>query len=294
MKILIFGANGFVGRRTLKRLTVSGKHEILACSRNADICFEDGYTFQQFDLYNTEDIPAILVAFCPDVVINAAALSAVDYCEQHRKEAETLNYTAVKYMAEWCGENRRRLIHLSTDFVFDGHKSSPYVETDPTKAVNFYGTTKILGENAVQTFCKDYAILRIEVVYGKPLNGQHGNIIQLIKERLEQHCHFKAAADQWRTPTWVEDVAKAIVYFVESSQCGIFHIAGGEILSIFELAQRVGRFFGLDTSLIEPIETQAMNESTPRPRYTPMNCSKARKICGYQPTPLEIALTEWE
>ena len=293
LKILILGANGFVGRRVLKRLAVSDKYEILACSRGLDISPKTGYRFAQVDMADATMLQSILQDFLPNVIINAAALSVVDYCETHQQEAIALNTTAVKQLATWCEDHDCRLLHLSTDFVFDGKKSTLYVEEDETHAVNFYGTTKLWAEEAVKTLCKNYAILRIEVVYGKPMPGQHGNIVELVRQRLAQQQLFKAAADQWRTPTWVGDVVTAVETLVENPACGTYHVAGAEVLTIAELAKRVAQFFGFDDSLIEAQTTAGLAEATPRPRYTPLDCSKAHRDWGYNPTKLEVALQEW-
>ena len=182
MKIMILGANGFTGRRILQRL--SPNHQVMACSLHPDILPEEGYQFQTLDMRDFHTTDELLNSFQPDVIINASALSVVDYCEQHPEEAYALNVSAVKHLAEYSQANSCRLIHLSTDFVFDGTASEPYAETDTTNPVNYYGKTKHWSEEAIEQTCNNYAIARVEVVYGKPFPGQHGNIIHLVKNRL--------------------------------------------------------------------------------------------------------------
>lgn len=290
MRIIIFGANGFVGRRILQRLVAQGEHEVLAVSRSEDLLPTDGYEFAPLDMTDAAATERLLQAFAPSVVVNAAALSVVDYCEQHPDEALALNVAAPDMLARWCAANDCRLLHLSTDFVFDGRKPTPYVETDAANAVNHYGRTKRMAEVVISAVCQDYAVLRIEVVYGKPLAGQHGNIVELVKQRLSQGQNFTAAADQWRTPTWVEDIASATLSLLDSKYSGVYHVAGGEQMSIAELAVRVADFFGLDATLIQPVNTADMHEATPRPAFTPLDCSKAKSDFGHAPTRLEVAL----
>ena len=134
MKIMILGANGFTGRRILQRL--SPNHQVVACSLHPDILPEEGYQFQTLDMQDFDATDELLNSFQPDVIINASALSVVDYCEQHPEEAYALNVSAVKHLAEYSQANSCRLIHLSTDFVFDGTASEPYAETDTTNPVN--------------------------------------------------------------------------------------------------------------------------------------------------------------
>ena len=118
MKIIILGANGFTGRRILQRLATH--HSVMACSLHPDILSEEGYEFQTLDILNFDATDALLNAFQPNVIINASALSVVDYCEQHPEEAYAINVTTVKQLTEYSQANSCRLIHLSTDFVSDG------------------------------------------------------------------------------------------------------------------------------------------------------------------------------
>ena len=291
MKIIILGANGFIGRRILNRLYPN--HQVLACSLHPDILPEEGYRFETIDMLDYTAMTTLLNDFQPEVIINASALSVVDYCEQHQEEAYAMNVTAVKHLAEYSRDHSCRLIHLSTDFVFDGTSSIAYTETDVPNPVNYYGKTKQWSEEVIGQLCTDYAIVRVEVVYGKPLPKQHGNIVHLVKNRLENGQSIRVVSDQFRSPTWVEDIACAIEQLLSNQHQGIYHICGGETLSVAEIAYRAAKYFNLDTSLIEPITTEAMNEATPRPTFTPMSVEKAQQAFGYQPSVLEEGFKEW-
>ena len=291
MKIIILGANGFIGRRILNRLYPS--HQVLACSLHPDIMPEEDYRFETIDMLDYAAMTTLLNDFQPEVMINASALSVVDYCEQHQEEAYAMNVTAVKHLAEYSRDHSCRLIHLSTDFVFDGTSSIAYTETDTPNPVNYYGKTKRWSEEVIGQLCTDYAIVRVEVVYGKPLPKQHGNIVHLVKNRLEHGQSIRVVSDQFRSPTWVEDIACAIEQLLSNQHQGIYHICGGETLSVAEIAYRAAKYFNLDTSLIEPITTEAMNEATPRPTFTPMSVKKAQQAFGYQPSVLEEGFKEW-
>lgn len=292
MKILILGANGFTGRRILKRLAPN--HQVLACSLHPDILPEAGYQFQTLDILDTDATDALLNSFQPDVIINASALSVVDYCEQHPEEAYAINVTTVKHLAEYSQANSCRLIHLSTDFVFDGTATEAYTETDTPNPINYYGKTKRWSEEAIQQTCNNHAIVRVEVVYGKPFDGQHGNIVHLVKNRLGNGQGIRVVSDQFRSPTWVEDIARAIESLLSDKYQGIYHICGGETLSVADIALRAAKYFGLDTSLIQPVTTEEMNEATPRPLFSPMSTEKAFREFGYQPSKLEDGFKEWE
>ena len=291
MKIIILGANGFIGRRILNRLYPN--HQVLACSLHPDILPEEGYQFETIDMLDYTAMTSLLNDYQPEVIINASALSVVDYCEQHPEEAYAMNVTAVKHLAEYSRTNSCRLIHLSTDFVFDGTSSIAYTETDTPNPVNYYGKTKQWSEEVIGQLCTDYAIARVEVVYGLPYPKQHGNIVHLVKTRLENGQGLRVVSDQFRSPTFVEDIAWAIEKLLSNQYQGIYHICGGETLSVAEIAYRTARFFNLDTSLIEPVTTEEMNEATPRPTFTPMSVKKAQQDLGYQPSALEEGFKEW-
>lgn len=291
-KILIIGANGFAGRRILDYLSENGAYEVFGSSLHPDIRPEGNHTFVRLDINDYPAVEALFDRICPDVVVNCSALSVPDYCESHREEAYALNVSAVENLAQCCEQQGSRLIHLSTDFVFDGKSERLYTEEDRPDPVNYYGVTKLQGEQAVARCCRDYAIVRVVVVYGKALPGQHGNILQLVKNRLEAGQEICVVSDQYRTPTWVADIADGVERLIHSGRSGIYHICGGESLSIAEMAYRVADYFGLDRTLIRPVTTEDMKEATPRPRNSGLSIEKARRELGYRSHTLEEGLEE--
>lgn len=239
------------------------------------------------------------------MVINCSALSVPDYCETHHEEAYLTNVTAVSQLAVFCEEYKSRFIHLSTDFVFDGKMfvfdekinedaGLLYTEEDIPAPVNYYGNTKWKGEEKVAETCSSYAIVRVAIVYGRALPGQHGNIVQLVMKRLKAGQEIRVVSDQWRTPTYVGDVSDGVQRLIAHTTNGIFHICGDECMSIAEIAYQVADYMGLDHSLIHPVTTEEMNETTPRPRFSGMSIDKARTMLGYEPQKLKEVLANWE
>lgn len=292
MKTLIIGANGFTGRRILQSLSRQGIYELTGCSLHEDILPGNNYRFVQADMNNHPAIDRLIAEIRPDVVINGSALSVPDYCESHHEEAYAANVLAVENIARCCERAGSRFIHLSTDFVFDGKKAELYTETDTPAPVNYYGISKYQGEQAVAANCSNYANVRVVVVYGKALPGQHGNILQLVKNRLQAGQEIRVVSDQYRTPTWVQDIADGVEKLMHISQNGIWHICGDECLSIADIAYRVADYFKLDRSLIVPVTTEEMNEVTPRPRFSGLSIEKAKRILGYAPHSLEEGMAE--
>lgn len=292
MKTLIIGANGFTGRRILQHLSSQGKYELTGCSLHEDIQPADHYRYVQADINNHPAIARLIDEVHPAIVINASALSVPDYCESHHEEAHATNVLAVEHIARCCEKAGSRFIHLSTDFVFDGKKGELYTEEDTPSPVNYYGLSKYQGELAVAANCSNYANVRVVVVYGKALPGQHGNILQLVKNRLQAGQEIRVVSDQYRTPTWVQDIAVGVEKLMHTTQSGIWHISGGECLSIADIAYRVADYFKLDRSLILPVTTEEMNEATPRPRFSGLSIEKAKRELGYTPHSLEEGMAE--
>lgn len=294
--ILIIGANGFTGRQILNDLSNQKKYNVTGCSLHPDICSEIAsdadYHFIETDIRKEEAVNELFERVQPDVVINCSALSVPDYCELHHEEADLTNITAVEQLGRLCREYHSRFIHLSTDFVFNGEASELYTEEDTPAPVNYYGVTKWKGEERIAEICHDYAIARVAIVYGKALPGQHGNIVQLVINRLQAGQEIRVTSDQWRTPTYVKDVSDGVQRLIESTANGIFHICGSECLTIAEIAYQVADTMHLDRSFIHPITTEEMQEATPRPLFSGMSIEKARKELGYRPHTLEEAIKE--
>lgn len=287
-KILVVGANGFTGRRILNDLSRNDEYVVTGCSMHDDIAPGSGnYHFISADICQMGEQSALFREVRPNVVINAAALSVPDYCETHREEAEIINITAVGQMAFRCEASGARFIHISTDFVFNGDSARLYTEEDITGPVNYYGVTKLKGEKRAAELCSNYAIARIAVVYGAALPGQHGNVLQLVADRLRNNEEIRVVSDQWRTPTYVGDVSQGIAKLIEHPNNGIYHICGSECITIADIAYRVADALNLDYSLILPVTTKQMDEATPRPRFSGLNIEKARTELEYQPHTLD-------
>lgn len=299
IKLLIIGANGFTGRQMLNDYSNQREYSVTGCSLHPDIVPNPtgNYRFITADILDESAMIKIFEQVQPDVIINCSALSVPDYCELHHEEAYRINVTAVAQLAQLCQSQGSRFIHLSTDFVFDGkidEKSGQlYTENDTPAPVNYYGFTKWKSEEQVADICSNYAIVRVEIVYGKAIPGQHGNIVELVMNRLKAGQEIKVVSDQWRTPTFVADISKGVQRLIENPLNGIFHICGSECMTIADIAFQVASCMELDSSLIHPVSTEEMKEATPRPRFSGMSIEKAQKLLDYQPRTLKQVLMDW-
>lgn len=291
-RILVTGANGFTGREILRFFSGKKEFHTSGFSLHSDIMKSDGYTFFSGDMCQPGVLRELFLNLSPDIVINCSAISVPDYCQENREEAYNCNTRAVEVLANLCNIHSAKLIHLSTDFVFSGQASTPYSELDIPGPVNYYGKTKLWGEQAIEEYANDYVIARVELIYGNNLPGQHGNIVRLVESRLNRGESIKVVNDQWRTPTYVGDIAKATELFINNNATGLFHISGKDVLSIYDIAVKTARFLNLPESLIEPVTTLQMGERVQRPAYSALDISKARDILGYEPVSFEEGLAK--
>jgi dTDP-4-dehydrorhamnose reductase len=285
--IIIIGANGFVGRKTLEFFYGKSDYNVTGLSFHEDILPGNSYRFIEADICDSNKIRQVFQEVSPDIVINCSAISVPDYCQTHREEAFNCNAKAVENIALLCNYFNSRLIHLSTDFVFNGQTDRLYKEDDLPDPVNYYGYTKYLSEQYVAQICNNFAIARVIVVYGKSYIGQHGNIFSLVAQRLTAGEKIVTVNDQWRTPTYIGDIVKGIELLSSCNNTGIYHIGGKECLTVSEIAYKVAGFLGLDKSLILPVSTIEMQEKTPRPRFSGLCIDKAKSELGYNPVSIE-------
>lgn len=291
MRVLLTGSNGFLGQKFSEKLShYSLVENLLGISKSAN---RNPYLspdqFRQVDLENTEEMVATLEAFKPTHILHTAAMTSVEACEQDKEAAYRINVGVTKALAAYCKRKGIHLTFLSTDFVFDG-KNGPYRESDPTKAVNFYGQTKIEAEEAIVQSAADAAILRTILVYGAIPDKGRSNLVLWAKNQLEQGKEITVVVDQWRMPTWVDDLADACYLAMQQRASGIFHISGEEMMSIMEAVKLVADTWNLNTSKIHPITAEAIGQHRNRPRTTGFVLDKAKSFLKYQPTPFVASL----
>ena len=220
--ILITGANGYIGRQLADQLLQNG-HTIIATSRNG-LC-----DTIKMDFTNETEIKNVLNGLKPSVVIHCGAKGKPDECESNKEMALLNNASATKLLVHYAADINASFVYLSTDFVFDGTKAW-LTETDKPNPVNYYGYTKYLGEQAVLAYANS-CIIRTVLVYGKPLNGRE-NLVTLTQKKLIAGEIFHVVNDQKRTPTFVNDLLKAVEAAVLRKAKGIFHISGNEMSKV--------------------------------------------------------------
>ncbi len=241
------------------------------------------------DITDRESSIQAVKAYAPTIVINAAAMTNVDQCETDRKKCWDLNVMAVAHMIEAASEVGAHLIHLSTDFIFDG-SSGPYKEDDQPNPVNFYGQSKWAAEKLLMESKIRWSIARTILVYGATPGSSRSNIMLWVKRNLESGNPIRVVADQFRTPTLVEDLALGCYLIAEKSAEGIFHLSGKDLLTPYDIAMITAQYFSLDASLITKTTSEEFKQAAKRPLRTGFIIEKANLVLGYQPHSFEDGL----
>lgn len=283
MKILITGANGFVAYYLIKLLLEDENITVIATGKGmCRLPFkQQNYIYIPLDFTDVLETTNILASYAPSHIIHAGAISKPDDCEMNKELAYKINVDGTQNLLDAAKNIKATFLLISTDFVFDG-KVGFCKETDKVKAVNYYGQTKIEAENLVQQYSYHWSIVRIALVYGKPLMGRN-NIVTLVKEKLENGEAYKVFSDQLRTPTYVEDVAAGILLILQQNENGIYHIAGEDVLSPYEIAIATAEHLHLNKSLIKNITAKDLIQPAQRPAFTNLNIDRAKAVLNFCP-----------
>ena len=290
MRVLITGSNGLLGQKLLHKLRVDKTVELIATSLGENIVSEkNGYTYFDLDITNENAVSKIILEQKPDVVINTAAMTDVDLCEDKKLECDILNVDAVQYLADACTKIEAHLIHISTDFIFDG-EDGPYIEEDTPNPLSYYGTSKLRSEEILYNHKVKWTILRTIILFGVGENLSKGNIVLWAKEALEKGDPLNIIDDQFRAPTLAEDLADACILAAKKKAYGIFNASGKDIMSIYEIVERIAKYYGKSTENLNKISTATLNQKAVRPPKTGFVLDKARKALGYNPYSFEHCL----
>lgn len=281
MKALVIGASGLVGRALMGVLEANCIEVIgTACSR-----LNQG--LRGLDLTHAEEIQSGLADACPDVVFLPAALTNVDYCEEHPEEAFATNVVPVREIIPQVARTKALLVYYSTDYVFDG-SNGPYGEETPPNPLSVYGRTKADAEKAIQESGIRHLILRTTIVYG--WDPASKNMAMQIWRRLSAGERLRVPSDQVGNPTLVDYLAEVSLRLVETGIEGVVHVVGRDLLPRSDFAAAVARVFGLDSQLIDPVSTAELSQLAPRPLHAGLKTEKLYKLLGTEPMALDEAL----
>ncbi len=286
-RILVTGSNGLLGQKLTDISLLDADIELIATSVGFNRHpAKSGYIYEELDIRDADRLAELIQEYRPDALINTAAMTNVDTCEVEKDLCKTLNVDAVANLISVCEKYNVHLIHISTDFIFDGEQG-PYAEDAAPGPLSYYGLTKLQAENLLKESSCRWAILRTIIVYGIVSDMSRSNIVLWAKDALQKGLPINVVNDQWRMPTLAEDLAMACILAVKKEATGVFNTSGKDMMSILEIVERVADFYGLDKSLIKPISAESLNQIARRPKRTGFVLDKAINELGYQPRSFE-------
>jgi dTDP-4-dehydrorhamnose reductase len=277
-----------LGQKLVKLLIDNKDFQIIATAKGGNRLPETykGYTFYNLDITNEGQVHSLIDEVKPHFIINTAAMTNVDQCETDRENCWQLNVDAVRYLIEAAKTNKSFLLHLSTDFIFDG-AAGPYDEEAEANPISYYGQSKLAAEQLIVNSDIKWAIARTVLVYGIAHDMSRTNIILWVKKSLEEGKTINVVDDQWRTPTLAEDLANGCYLIIKNEEEGIFNISGKDLLTPYEMAIKTADFFELDKSLINRTDSTKFTQPAKRPPRTGFILEKAYRILNYNPVSFE-------
>lgn len=286
-KLLVTGGNGLLGQHIVS--LAQRRFQVFATDLMDGPLFDHALAgYSPVDLTNERAVMALFERLRPDAVIHTAAMTNVDDCENRRDLAWRVNVEATRFIATACAGHESQLVHLSTDYVFDG-SNGPYSEEDTPHPISYYGESKLESERIVQELLPDAAIARTMVLFGTA-HQVRLNFVNWIIERLGQGMPVTVVNDQYGNPTWAGDLAEMTLALLETEAQGLFNTAGPDWVHRHALALMVAKVFELDVALIKETDSASFQQTAQRPLQSGLKIDKIIRQTGFQPRSLKEAL----
>lgn len=274
MKILLLGHEGMLGK-DLHRLLSMG-HEVT------------GRDVGDFDIASLDQCIDLIKSIQPNVVINAAAYTNVDGCESNERQCMAVNAQGVGNLVASCQDLNLKIVHFSTDYIFDGTKGEPYLEGDIPSPLNAYGRSKLGGEKALSAH-PDHLLIRTAWLYG----GKARNFVTAILEKAKTNKTIEVVDDQEGSPTYTRDLAAAVKHLIEGDFKGTFHVTNRGRCSWYDFAGKIVEYAGLPDVSVKPMSSDRLDRPARRPAFSVLSCRKFMTATGKVMRPWQIALQEY-
>ncbi|MEB2778240.1 NAD(P)-dependent oxidoreductase [Algoriphagus sp. D3-2-R+10] len=288
-KVFITGANGLLGQKLVAQLIEKGEFQVVASGKGECRLPGEGFEYVSLDITNATEVEKTLAGIKPDIIIHGAAMTHVDQCELNQEACYDANVNATAYLVKAAEEAKAHFIFVSTDFIFSGEEG-PLDENAEAAPVNYYGETKLEGEQLVMNSKTKWAIARTVLVFGIAHDMSRTNIVLWVKSSLEAGKEIQVVDDQFRTPTLAEDLAAGCILIAEKEAEGIFNICGPDFLSAYEMAIITAEYFGLNKELIKRADSSTFSQPAKRPLITGFTITKAREQLGFEPKSFRTAI----
>ncbi len=288
MRVLVTGGAGRLGRKLLPELFWKG-HEVVAIDV-IPIPPQENHHWKSsaLDITDSTAVDTYIQAIKPDVVINTVAMTNVDLCETEREKAYRINADVPAKLANICRKHDIYLIHVSTDFVFDG-KAGPYPESALPNPISYYGRSKLAGENEVLGENRHFAVVRTCVLFGyEPETAP--DFVTWLLSKLRHSEPVKIVTDQFSSPTLTDSLATGLRQMVEQTPSGIFHLVGKSYFSRFEMAIEIATIANLSKELIEPVDGSSFVQAAQRPKLGGLLPERAVRELGFNALTFQDAM----
>lgn len=286
-KVLLLGSNGLLGQYFIKRF--AGDYELICSSVEKESFSENkNIPYHSVDLTNRREIQGLVYDTAPDIIINTAAYTNVDGCEQDREKCWEVNVHAVSSILETNFRKAPIFVHISTDYVFDGEKGG-YRETDKPNPRGNYARSKLAAENIIGSADLEYIIVRTQVLFGHG-NNVRPNFVTWVIDELHQGKTIHVVDDQIGNPTYAPDVCESVFRLLKEEAYGLYHVSGSEVISRYDFALRIAEEFNLDKKLIQKTTTEMLKQDSPRPMNSSFILDKLVNNIGWEPHDLQSAL----
>ncbi len=280
-KILLTGANGLLGQKTTEVFARETEHELILTDLAPKAEEPRKFTYHELDITNKESVKEFVKIHKPEIIINAAAFTNVDGCETERELSWRVNVDAVKNLIIASRINSSKIIHISTDYVFDGVYGG-YDENSTPNPLSFYGKAKLASENALIASGVEFTIIRTMIIYGYGRNVKRNFALWLV-DKLGNNEPVTIVDDQYGMPTMVDDLGLALNRIVERERTGIYNVCGSEYISRYDFALKLADIFNFDRSLVIPVKTSELNQAAARPMNSSFILLKAETELGLKP-----------
>lgn len=290
-RILVTGSNGLLGQKIIRLLQARDDVDWLATSagQNRMEGLDESH-FRSMDITDEGSVQDCFGSFKPTAVINTAAMTLVDLCEEEKEKCQAINVKGVEYLLEEAQKHDVHLVQVSTDFVFNG-EAGPYRETDEPDPLSEYARSKHRAERLlIDSEYKRWSIARTIILYGYASGLSRSNVVLWARQALHDRDPMRIVSDQFRAPTLAEDLAIGCLAIVDRAAYGIYHLSGPETMSVLEMIHRIAGYYGLDCSHVEPIDTASLGQPAARPPRTGFILEKAAQDLDYSPRTLEQGL----
>jgi dTDP-4-dehydrorhamnose reductase len=287
-KILITGANGLLGQALIRRL--SPDMPVFGCDLHPGAYQAERFplTYFKADLTNRNEFEPAVAEIRPDVIINTAAYTDVDRSEDEKELCWLRNVHSLEIIIDSVRSFSPLLVQISTDYVFDGTEA-PYSEEHQVKPLGYYGHTKYMAERVVRASKLEHIIARSMVLYGQGIHVRPNFALWVI-EQLRAGNSIPVVTDQIGNPTFIDDLAEALIRLVAREEYGLFHIAGREVCSRYDFACKIASVFGLDAALIRPVKTAELKQKALRPMNSAFTLDKLYNILDWLPARINDSL----